>query len=329
MLGYVAGVDGGGSQTSVVVVDEAGTIRGHGKAGSANHQLVGMDRAIASINEAIEAALAAAGVGASDLAFIQYGLAGADRPPDFVSLHPALQALPYGPYALLSDAWEGLRAGTEDNVGVTLVCGSGTNAIGRNAQGESVQVGGFGYLFGDAAGGSYLAQETFRTAVRAFERRTAPTVLTQMVPKALGYASMQAMYDHMLDTEAEAPLELSLVVHAAAAAGDSAARAILATMGRELGLAALAVLAQLGGKDANPYLPIVLVGSVVQKGQSQDMLAAVQRTIDGHWPEGVIKVLDVAPVYGAVRLAMDRMGWGGAATMRAQFIIERMDNRDE
>lgn len=60
---------------------------------------------------------------------------------------------------IVSDAWYGLRSGTSDYVGVSLVYGFGTNAVGQNRDGLEVQVGGFGCLFGDTAGGRDLAHD--------------------------------------------------------------------------------------------------------------------------------------------------------------------------
>lgn len=305
-MGYVMGIDGGGSQTTAVMADESGCVVSIGRSEGANHQGIGMEGASQHLVEAVEGALSQAGVGRDGVDFFQYGLAGADRDRDFAILRDGLGRLPYGPWEVVSDAWEGLRAGTDDFVGVSVVCGSGTNAVGRNRRGHEVQVGGFGYLFGDTAGGRDLAHEGFRAAVRSWQRRGPATVLTDLIPARFGLRDMEQVYNHCLDNDTPIPLDLAILVHRAAEAGDVVAQGMLQYMGRELGLAANAVLDHLGIDDEP--MPIVLVGSVVQKGQSRFLLNALEDTVLGRFDAAYLRMLDVPPVYGAVLLALDHLG---------------------
>ncbi|MCY0899407.1 MAG: ATPase [Firmicutes bacterium] len=300
---YVLGVDGGGSQTTAVVADELGFPLGWGKAGGANHQSVGIDQAIDQVWRAASDALRVAQLTPEAIALAHYGLAGADRPHDFAILKPALQTLPFAVWDVTADAWIGLRAGTSDYVGVSLVCGSGTNAVGRDPAGHEVQIGGFGYAFGDTAGGHHLAVETFRAAVRAYQRRGPETLLTHWVPMHLGMSDMEAVYNTWLDTGRAIPLSLALVAHQAADAGDAVARRLLREMGEELGRAANAVLAHLD-VWAGP-IEVVLVGSIVQKGKHLEVLGGCELTIRQQYPQAVLRPLAEQPVYGAVLMALD------------------------
>lgn len=302
----VMGVDGGGSQTTVAIVDDMGNCLALTQGEGANHQIIGAEEAFAHIDATVQRALQDAGLPPEAIAFVQYGLAGADRENDFEILRPGLMASPFPRWCLVSDAWQALRAGAEDNIGVALVCGSGANAVGRNRRGDTVQVGGFGYLFGDAAGGSYLAVEAFRAAVRAFEGREEPTVLTETVPRSLGYNGMQALYDAYLDDPPdEIPLSLTLTLHDAAHRNDHVAQAVLQAMGHEMGRTANAVIRRLGSLAEEFRIPIVLSGSVVQRGRSPFVLDPLVETIRSEFPTADLNVLRVLPVYGSVLLACD------------------------
>jgi N-acetylglucosamine kinase-like BadF-type ATPase len=302
---YVMGVDGGGSQTTVAIADERGRLISIGRAHGANHQTIGIDAAVSHIDQAVQEALAQSNLNPRDIAFVYYGLAGADRPRDFDILRVGLARLPFPRWRMVSDAWEGLRAGTDDYVGVSLVCGSGSNAVGRSASGKEVQVGGFGYAFGDAAGGSHLAVETFRAAVRAYQGRGAATELVRAVPDFLGYPDMDHVYNSFLDNDCHIPLDLVLVLHQVAHQGDAVAQKILTAMGCELGLAAIAVLQQLQGIEDKPIIPLVLVGSIVQKAQSPFVLETLAQTVHERYPTVRLRPLDVPPVFGSVLLALD------------------------
>ncbi len=322
---YVMGLDGGGSQTTAVIVNEAGTLVGEGHAGGANHQKTGIDATLNSISEATGQALAAAEIDAEEVNFVQYCLAGADREADFRILQPALSTLPFGSWNLVSDAWQGLRAGTEDNVGVVLVCGSGTNAIGRSRSGHTVQVGGFGYLLGDAAGGTYLAMKAFRVALRSWEGREAPTSLTERVPAALGFPCMQDLYEYLLDHGARHPraLDLSLVVHQAADDGDVIAQRLLQGMGRELASAANAVITRLDGFANETTIPVVVFGGMIQQGRSAWALDVLNAAIHERFPAAAVTILDVMPVYGSVLLAFDQSGLTIPPGLKGHFLQQR------
>lgn len=309
ILRYIMGVDGGNSKTHTVITDETGRKLGEGSAGCGNHQ-AGVAQAMANIQASTQGALQQSGLRMQDIDFVQYGLAGADRPEDFAILRPALSKLHDQPWDVVCDTMEGLRLGSPDNIGVVLVCGSGTNAAGRNNEGKNVQTGGFGYKYGDGegVGGHALAVEAFRGAIRAWELRGAPTVLEKTVPDFLGYANVEEMFNDYLDKKGpKIPGELSVVVHQAADAGDQLAVRLLRRAGEELGLAAVSVIKRLGGFGGDE-VPIVMVGSVVQRGRNSALLEGVRETLNGRGYDHRLIIPDWAPVYGAVLLGMDHLG---------------------
>lgn len=317
---YIMGVDGGNSKTYTVITDENGKKLGTGIAGPGNHQ-GNLNRAMSNIKESMDKALDQAGLSPADMDYVQYGLAGADREIDFRILREALGQLPFKNWGVVCDTMEGLRTGSPDNIGVVLVCGSGTNAAGRNREGVMVQTGGFGYIYGDGAGvgGHSLALEAFRAAVRAWELREDPTVLEGRVPKALGFQSAEAMFNHFLDENIrQVPADLSIVLHEAAGEGDSVAIRLLETCGKELGIACVSVIRRLGGFEGT-VVPVVLVGSVIQKGKSRHLLAALKETIKskGFEPEFIIPKM--APVYGSVLLGMDHLGIKTSEAIMTKF----------
>lgn len=301
---YYMGVDGGGSKTLAVVCDETGTIVGRGYSGCGNHQL-GPELAKASIREAVEGALDAAGLARGDIAYTVYGLAGADREADFRILRPLLADLGLEPHAIVCDTVIGLRAGTRQPDGVVLVCGSGTNCYGMNKRGDSLQCGGFGYVYGDFGGGGDLAVEAFRTVIRAWEGREKPTLLTNAVLEALGYDSVEDMFHDFLDRGANVPRRLAEQLFAVAER-DEAARAILRRQGAELGLAAVATIRRLG-MEADRF-DLVLVGSVLTRGDSRFVVPYIKELVQEIAPGCALRVLEIEPVGGALLLAMERQG---------------------
>lgn len=304
---YVLGVDGGGSKTLAVIADENGRVMGVGRAGGSNHQVAGVSAAVENIRQAMEQARTMAGIEWNQVQHTVYGLAGADRAKDIQLLGPALTQLPPASWQVYCDTMIGLRLGSPEMVGVVLICGSGTNAAGRNRRGETVQTGGMGYLFGDGAGGTELARSTFRAAIRSWEYREPPSILVDLVPQRLGFRNIQEVLDYYYDHDATTvPLELALVAHEAANRGDELASSLLRQTGRELGLAAHSVATRLGGLE--PSFPLVLIGGVLQNGRNPLILSSLAQVLtEQGWTFRMV-IPDVPPVWGAVLMAMDHVG---------------------
>nr|WP_052415913.1 BadF/BadG/BcrA/BcrD ATPase family protein [Paenibacillus sp. FSL R5-0912] len=191
---------------------------------------------------------------------------------------------------------------------MVLVCGSNTNAAGRNRLGQTVQVGGFDTLFGDRAGGFYLAAQALGRAVRCWEGREPYSDLVERIPLRLGFTSFGEMLNRYLDDEiTAAPLELSLIVHESADSGDWLSRQLLADMGRELGISASAVIRKLGGFEEEA-VPVILTGSILQSGRNPLLLDALLQEVKAEHPLSTLVIPELPPVFGAVMLAMDQLG---------------------
>ena len=147
-MGYVLGIDGGGTKTVCLLIDSAGEVVGRGEAGPSNYQTVGLDMAGQSIAIAIKRAVHPE-IDFSQIEAIGLGLAGVGRPEDQVVVHSMVQQLPYRndePVELAippervfvsHDCAIALAGGTRDNVGIVTVAGTGSIAYGRNQAGVS------------------------------------------------------------------------------------------------------------------------------------------------------------------------------------------------
>ncbi|RXZ81997.1 ATPase [Paenibacillaceae bacterium] len=300
------GIDAGGSKTHALLTDQNGRLLGWGSGGNGNHQTA-FAGARDSIDQACVQALQAAGVSKEEVTFAFFGLAGADREPDYRILRPMIASLGFADYDLSCDTIIGMRAGTQLPYGAVIISGTGFNCAARNAQGEELQYGGFGYQFGDGQGsGSDLAVHAFRSAVRGWDGRGRPTVLTELVPRCSGYQSVEEMYDDLLENNKRPPRELAIVMFEAAVQGDEVAIQVLEEAGREHGNAANALIRRLNMQDER--FDVVLIGSVLSKGGSPHMVDAIRTEVNRVAPLASIVKLSVDPVVGAVMSAMDRHG---------------------
>ena len=171
---YYLGIDGGGSKTLAIIVDTQGNEIGRGYAGSSNHTGVGLATAIANIH----AAVAQAQQKLDSQISIQkawLGIAGIDRQEDQQILATHVQALANTVY-ITNDAELALSA-LPATIGVGLIAGTGSIALGRNAQGQTTRSGGWGHILGDEGSGYALGHQALRAAVRAADGRGPQTLL--------------------------------------------------------------------------------------------------------------------------------------------------------
>lgn len=302
---YYLGLDGGGTKTYALLSDERGNVLGKGKSGNGNHQ-VNAARAAASIREAAFGAIADAGLGLEDIQHTYFGLAGADREADYQILHPMIRELGFTKYTINCDTMIGLRAGTNRPYGVALICGTGTNAAGRNPYGEHYQCGGFDYMYGDFGGGGSLNIEVFRSVIRSWDGREQSTHLTPLLLKMLGYDNVETMFNDFLDHGKHVPTDAARLLFEAAALNDDVALEILHRQGVELGKSAVAVIRKLG-MEKNAF-DVVLAGSLLTRGDQGWMSPLIEQAVKSVAPKAAIVTLATEPVVGAVWSAMESDG---------------------
>lgn len=271
------GVDGGGSKTLAVIVDASGRECGRGAAGSSNHEVVGLERAANAIHAAVGQAVLAARADLP-LAAAWLGLAGVDHPQDVETLTPAVRSLATT-VRLTNDA-ELILSALPQQVGVALISGTGSIALGRNAQGEMARVGGWGHILGDEGSGYAIGREGLQCAVRAADGRGRATAILDGVMAYWRLAAPESLLERVypsFDKTSIAALAPLVLEHARA--GDQLARRIEARAAHELALAVITVAQRLG--FASGPLPVVFGGGVLL---SQERLRAlVIRSIARRW----------------------------------------------
>jgi len=272
------GVDGGGSKTRFLIIDEAGQVLAAHTMGSAYHLEVGLEALEALLTRGTRTALEQAGMGAEQLTFAFIGLPayGEDRGllPELDAV-PAM-ALPHGRYRCGNDmvcGWAGALAGAD---GINVVAGTGSIAYGEYA-GRTARAGGWGELFSDEGSAYWLAREGLRLFSRMSDGRT---------PRGPLYERLRAHFGLQEDLELCATIygknaaqrsqlaQLSKLVAQAAAAGDEAVRTLFVAAVAELADMVDAVRAQLA-VPPREELPVSYSGSLFRlRGLLLEPLAA-------------------------------------------------------
>ena len=236
---FAVGVDGGGSKTLAVVVDEWGNERGRAVAGSSNHTGVGIEQAVRHIYSAVEEAARRAGC-ALPLSSAWFGLAGVDRRDDYDLLLPHLAPLARD-IRLTNDA-ELVLSGLPDAVGIALIAGTGSIALGCDVRGTMARSGGWGHIIGDEGSGYDLGRRCLQAVARSTDGRGQATMLVEMLLQRWQLDDAGEMIGKVYNASDKAAIaSLSALVFAAARDGDEVACGIVDGAARELALAAMAV----------------------------------------------------------------------------------------
>ena len=236
------GVDGGGTQTEVVITDETGQVLGRGSGPSCNLDTHSLDAARAALEVSVNAARAEASQsGPCHAAFL--GLSGTVSPADrqlALDLVRPLDLASSGQLWVDHDARAALAGGLSLRPGLVLVAGTGSVCYGRVGT-ASALVGGQGHLLGDEGSGYWLGLEGLKVALRASDGRGAATVLDDRLRLALHLDSWDGVL-HRVHKQGLSRAEiaaLARLVLDAAAEGDAAALSVT-----EAGAGALTELVQ-------------------------------------------------------------------------------------
>ena len=183
-MSYVLGIDGGGSKTVCVLMSDLREILGRGEAGSSNYQSVGIEAAKYSIESAINQAIMATDENIT-IDAICLGLAGVGREKDIevvkniVKEIPVTQNIKPQNIIISHDALIALVGGIGNDVGIVVAAGTGSIVYGRNYQGETKRVGGWGYILGDEGGAYQIAVAGMQAVLKAYDGRLAYTSLVE------------------------------------------------------------------------------------------------------------------------------------------------------
>lgn len=168
------GVDGGGTKTEFLLVDERGGVLATHRAGCAYYLEIGVESLRALITDGIRITLDRAGVSSDDVAFACIGLPahGEDSALTATLNEIAADSVPLARQRCVNDmvcGWAG-ALGCRD--GINIVAGTGSIAYGEFA-GRSARAGGWGELFSDEGSAYWVAREALGLFSRMSDGRLA------------------------------------------------------------------------------------------------------------------------------------------------------------
>ncbi len=300
---YVLGLDGGGSRTLCVILDETGQQISRGQGGPSNHQSVGVAAASKAIADAVTTTIDAAGN--PPLTAACWGMAGLDRLEDKHILNEMAETiLPEVDVEVVHDSTIALVGGTDGKrVGVVIIAGTGSIAVGYHPSGCTARASGWGHLLGDEGSGYYIALRGLNAATRAHDGRGPMTTLVDRLTEAGNVPTLEDLANRIYLEGWTAPdvAALAPVVLRAAEEGDEQAAVIVTEAGMELALAARVVIETLG--MVNDHFEVVLSGGMFMG--SPRIVEIIQKELKDVNPRAEVILPRREPVIGAGLIALE------------------------
>jgi len=289
------GVDGGGTTTRAVIIEQANStseirVLGRGEAASSNHYGVGIDVAAANIDEAIRAALDAANISRADIGSYGFGLAGACTPAEQSLVSSKLASLVSGKSFVVDEDAAGAQSGAfAGGPGAVIIAGTGANCFGVNEQNQRARADGLGPLLGDRGGGYRIGEAALRAICAADDGSGASTSLVEPGLKAFEVDSVDELVQvvYQPDFARNRVAALFPIVLQEAQNGDELAQALLQDAGLELAKSARAVLGKL------QLSRVAVVGGVLENAPT------VRASFENHLREFISGAEVIAPQYDA------------------------------
>jgi N-acetylglucosamine kinase-like BadF-type ATPase len=263
------GIDGGGSNLRVVIVDEQMQIRVTVQRGTANPRIIGQEQSALLIQDAMRETLTQV---TESVRGVGIGIAGASAVYARDWLVNVIHAvLPDVHVAAGSDYEIALVGANGTREGVLLLAGTGSVAFGVNAAGQSLQVGGWGYLLGDEGSGYWIGMQALQVVTKIIDGQLpVASSLKQLIMDELKFtqsSDILAWVYGQKPTPVASVAQLSGIVLEAATSGDEQAQAIIMEAADQLVHLARTTMRRLDMIDAK----IAFAGGLLE---SQNLLSA-------------------------------------------------------
>ena len=305
---YVVAIDGGGSKTDAVLLDEKGNIltRSVGLGGNATD--IGAEESRRRMWETLDPIFAQA---PGHVCALYGGIAGVDPNGDLYS-DGIKEKYDVGSVRIEDDGFV-LLSGTLGHAdGGAMVCGTGSSLFLRKNGLPVAHLGGKGYLIDTGGSGFEIGQEAIRLALRSLDRRIGDTILVELLEEHIGHPLDYKVVPIIHKGGRPFIASFAPLVFQGRKLGDAVCNEIFE---RQSGL--LADLTYAAARFFDDDFPIVIGGGIA--AHFPEYVEAIQQK--SH-PRAHIRLQSAPPVYGAAVEAMWDAGISIDERLKANFIAD-------
>ncbi len=229
-MSVILGVDGGGTRTRASIVAD-GRVLARAENGSIKRLRVGAEAAEANLRALLKEVFALAGV--SHVRAVSVGVASASMPGTSEWITAVLRDFDAERTEVVGDEVIALDAAFHGGAGILQIAGTGSNTIGRAADGSRECAGGWSSRLGDEGSGYWIGVNSLRRALHAHDREQ-PTQILKRVGEIWGTPSLDDLINLGDSTPGPDFAALAPAISELAEAGDAVAVAVLAQAAADL-----------------------------------------------------------------------------------------------
>lgn len=310
---YIA-IDGGGTKTEYVLLNEQFECVGSFFGGCVNHDFLvdGWEGTQAELSHGIQTLLKKHNLQLEQIEDVAAGISGLDTDSEQQCMEECMHQLGIKKYAVCNDGFLAVMAESDEGWGIAYNCGTGVCCVAIDRAGRQVKRAGFDEWSGDAGGGIWIVMEVYRQVYRDLFYRQKPSVFAQEYHQCMGYDGERAFLDSvaMLKQPSKYPElqkqviafffqqfqkkqeEASIIGEKMLQCAEDNLRAVLRWM-----------------KKPEPVIPMILTGSILTKAANEKYLEQLKerlQNVAGNCLE--IKMAENLPVCGAVKWLKKRNG---------------------
>jgi len=243
-MGYLIGIDGGGSKTKLMCFDESGRLLSETAVGTTYYRQIGVEGVIKTLKKAL-------GELGIDLrgSLIGFGMpAFGENKEDAKAVFDIQKAFPDLTIHFENDVYCAWAGATDFSPGSIIECGTGAMSVGRDRSGRFARSGGWGEFFSDEGSGYWLGKKALEIFSKESDCRLPKGALYRLMRERLNLKDDFDIID-IIDSEyadyREKIAGIQMVLLEAQKLGDKAATEAYAQAVREVTLIALGTLRQL------------------------------------------------------------------------------------
>jgi glucosamine kinase len=189
---FKIGVDGGGTKTEFIVVDETGAAVARHLSTGCNPNVGGVETARSTVLEGLAAVLAQAGAPNGPVTHTLLCMSGAPTFwREFADVLPG-----FGRVSAIDDSVPVLELATEGEPGLVLHAGTGSFAAARDREGAVHYAGGLGWRFGDPASAYDLGRRAVSRALLELQGWLPTTAFSELVRRHTQLDEIAAITRH-------------------------------------------------------------------------------------------------------------------------------------
>ena len=261
-MSVVLGIDGGGTRTRASIVDGK-RVLAYAENGSIKRLRVGAEAAEEHLRALLTEVFAQSGV--TGVRAASCGVASATMPgiPEWITA--VFHDFGVERSEVVGDEVIALDAAFQGGPGILQIAGTGSNTIGRAADGSRECAGGWSSRLGDEGSGYWIGLHSIRRALHAYDREE-PTQILKKVGEIWGTPTVEDLVNLGDSTPGPDFAALAPVIHALAKAGDPVAVGVLQQAATDLVSFVLLVRGKLRRKHGiEGEVPVAWTGGVIEK----------------------------------------------------------------